>query len=71
VTGGDAAPPGMGAAVVPGSPREAGAPPARRLGLALGLVVAAQFVLQLDFSIVNIALPTIKRETLTKSWTVR
>jgi EmrB/QacA subfamily drug resistance transporter len=30
--------------------------------LALGLVVAAQFVLQLDFSIVNIALPTIKRE---------
>jgi MFS family permease len=33
-----------------------------RLGLALGLVVAAQFVLQLDFSIVNIALPTIKRE---------
>src|SRR5580700_3314881 len=33
-----------------------------RLGLALGLAVAAQFVLQLDFSIVNIALPTIKRE---------
>ena len=33
-----------------------------RLGLALGLVVAAQFVLQLDFSIVNVALPTIKRE---------
>jgi EmrB/QacA subfamily drug resistance transporter len=33
-----------------------------RLALALGLVVAAQFVLQLDFSIVNIALPTIKRE---------
>lgn len=33
-----------------------------RLGLALGLVVAAQFVLQLDFSIVNIALPTVKRE---------
>jgi MFS family permease len=30
--------------------------------LALGLVVAAQFVLQLDFSIVNVALPTIKRE---------
>jgi EmrB/QacA subfamily drug resistance transporter len=30
--------------------------------MALGLVVAAQFVLQLDFSIVNIALPTIKRE---------
>src|SRR5580658_2583128 len=35
---------------------------ARRLGTALGLVVAAQFVLQLDSSIVNIALPTIKRE---------
>jgi EmrB/QacA subfamily drug resistance transporter len=33
-----------------------------RLGMALGLVVAAQFVLQLDFSIVNVALPTIKRE---------
>jgi len=33
-----------------------------RLGLALGLIVAAQFVLQLDFSIVNVALPTIKRE---------
>ncbi len=29
---------------------------------ALGLVCAAQFVLQLDFSIVNIALPTIQRE---------
>jgi EmrB/QacA subfamily drug resistance transporter len=39
-----------------------GAPTVLRLGLALGLVVAAQFVLQLDFSIVNIALPTIKRE---------
>ncbi|HEY5319522.1 MAG TPA: hypothetical protein VIJ76_01475 [Galbitalea sp.] len=33
-----------------------------RLGLALGLIVAAQFVLQLDFSIVNVALPTIKRK---------
>jgi hypothetical protein len=29
------------------------------LGWALALVVAAQFVLQLDFSIVNVALPTI------------
>jgi MFS family permease len=29
---------------------------------ALGLVCAAQFVLQLDFSIVNVALPTIQRE---------
>jgi EmrB/QacA subfamily drug resistance transporter len=41
---------------------DAGNPAARNLGLALGLVVAAQFVLQLDFSIVNIAIPTIKRE---------
>ena len=37
-------------------------PTIQRLGTALALVVAAQFVLQLDFSIVNIALPTIKRE---------
>ncbi len=37
-------------------------PRIQRLGTALALVVAAQFVLQLDFSIVNIALPTIKRE---------
>ena len=29
---------------------------------ALGLVCAAQFVLQLDFSVVNVALPTIQRE---------
>jgi MFS family permease len=36
--------------------------PARRLGLALFLVSAAQFVLQLDFSIVNVALATIQRE---------
>src|SRR5580692_7805052 len=41
---------------------DAGTPTVRKLGLSLGLVVAAQFVLQLDFSIVNIALPTIKRE---------
>ena len=34
----------------------------RRLGWALTLVSAAQFVLQLDFSIVNVALPTIQRE---------
>jgi hypothetical protein len=33
-----------------------------RVGPALGLVVAAQFVLPLDFSIGNDALPTIKRE---------
>jgi MFS family permease len=29
---------------------------------ALGLICAAQFVLQLDFSIVNVALPTIQRD---------
>jgi MFS family permease len=34
----------------------------RRLGLALFLVSAAQLVLQLDFSIVNVAVPTIQRE---------
>jgi MFS family permease len=34
----------------------------RRLGVALFLVSAAQFVLQLDFSIVNVALATIQRE---------
>jgi MFS family permease len=39
-----------------------GQPTVPRRALALGLVVAAQFVLQLDFSIVNIALPTIRRE---------
>ena len=41
---------------------QAGAPKVPGLGWALGLVVAAQFVLQLDSSIVNIALPTIKGE---------
>jgi EmrB/QacA subfamily drug resistance transporter len=45
-----------------GSSSDAGKSTVPRLGLALGLVVAAQFVLQLDFSIVNIALPTINRE---------
>jgi MFS family permease len=34
----------------------------RRPGLALFLVLAAQFTLQLDFSIVNVALATIQRE---------
>jgi EmrB/QacA subfamily drug resistance transporter len=38
------------------------APAARRVGLALFLVSTAQFVLQLDFSIVNVALATIQRE---------
>jgi EmrB/QacA subfamily drug resistance transporter len=49
-------------AAVPASSSDATASTGVRLGLALGLVVAAQFVLQLDFSVVNIALPTIKRE---------
>jgi MFS family permease len=39
-----------------------GEPGGRRLGLALFLVSAAQFTLQLDFSIVNVALATIQRE---------
>jgi EmrB/QacA subfamily drug resistance transporter len=34
----------------------------RRSGAALALVAAAQFVLQLDFSVVNVALPTIQRD---------
>src|SRR6266851_4577736 len=34
----------------------------RASGSALALVCAAQFVLQLDFSIVNVALPTIQRQ---------
>jgi EmrB/QacA subfamily drug resistance transporter len=38
-------------------------PPAvRSSGSALALICAAQFVLQLDFSIVNVALPTIQRQ---------
>lgn len=37
-------------------------PPSRaRPGLALGLMVAAQFIVILDFSIVNVALPSIQR----------
>lgn len=35
---------------------------AQRLGLVLGLLVAAQFIVVLDFSIVQIALPTIRSE---------
>jgi EmrB/QacA subfamily drug resistance transporter len=53
----DAAP---AAGQVPGP--DAGEGDGRRLGLALFLVSAAQFVLQLDFSIVNVALATIQRE---------
>jgi MFS family permease len=34
----------------------------RRVISSLGLICAAQFVLQLDFSIVNVALPTIQRD---------
>jgi hypothetical protein len=49
-------------AVRPASSGDVGSPTVLRLGLALGLVVAAQFVLQLDSSIVNIALPTTRRE---------
>jgi EmrB/QacA subfamily drug resistance transporter len=62
MTEANAAQPGKAAAVLPDSPSDAGEPRVLRLGLVLGLVVAAQFVLQLDFSIVNIALPTIRRE---------
>src|SRR6185437_16832037 len=45
-----------------------GAPPlppaggSRRAVFVLSLICAAQFVLQLDFSIVNVALPSIQRE---------
>ncbi len=36
--------------------------PARASAFAMVLICAAQFVLQLDFSIVNVALPTVQRE---------
>src|SRR5437763_7502978 len=38
------------------------AAPRRAAGWPLALICAAQFVLQLDFSIVNVALPSIQRE---------
>ena len=41
-------------------PPKVDAPPQRSQNLALIVVCAAQFVLQLDFSVVNVALPTIK-----------
>ena len=41
-------------------PPNVAAPPQRSQNLALIVVCAAQFVLQLDFSVVNVALPTIK-----------
>jgi hypothetical protein len=34
----------------------------RNAALVTGVIIAAQFVLQLDFSIVNVALNTIQRE---------
>jgi EmrB/QacA subfamily drug resistance transporter len=37
-------------------------PPTRGSGLGMVLICAAQFVLQLDFSIVNVALPTIQKD---------
>lgn len=54
----------MDAAPAPGTAagQAAGERDARRLGLGLFLVSAAQFTLQLDFSIVNVALATIQRE---------
>src|ERR1700677_2418083 len=57
-----AGPPNKTTTAIPAVSADAGTSTGLRLGLALGLVVAAQFVLQLDFSIVNVALPTIKRE---------
>jgi len=57
-----AGPPSQATAAMPASSSGADPSTVVRLDLALGLVVTAQFVLQLDFSIVNIALPTIKHE---------
>jgi MFS family permease len=51
----------VAASVAPAGTQD-GAGDGRRLGLGLFLVSAAQFVLQLDFSIVNVALATIQRE---------
>jgi len=45
--------------VVAASTQSAGG---RSASVALGLICAAQFVLQLDFSIVNVALPAIQRD---------
>jgi EmrB/QacA subfamily drug resistance transporter len=61
-TGDTTGPPSPASAAVRASSTDAGPSTVPRLGLALGLVVAAQFILQLDFSIVNVALPTIKHE---------
>jgi hypothetical protein len=43
-----------------GTPAVAGQP--ARAGQGMVLICAAQFVLQLDFSIVNVALPTIQSD---------
>src|ERR1700749_1835020 len=51
-----------GPMTVPASAGQARGGGRSRAGLALGLICAAQFVLQLDFSIVNVALPSIQRE---------
>jgi EmrB/QacA subfamily drug resistance transporter len=45
-----------------GDPPGAQPRPVRGAGLAMTVICAAQFVLQLDFSIVNVALPTIQRQ---------
>jgi EmrB/QacA subfamily drug resistance transporter len=50
----------MGMTSAPGPRVSAG--PARAAALTMTLICAAQFVLQLDFSIVNVALPTIQRD---------
>ncbi len=50
----------MGMTSAPGPRVTAG--PARAAALTMTLICAAQFVLQLDFSIVNVALPTIQRD---------
>ena len=48
--------------MISGLGRGVTAGPARAAALAMTLICAAQFVLQLDFSIVNVALPTIQRD---------
>jgi EmrB/QacA subfamily drug resistance transporter len=67
MTSGDEHPPASTApaSTAPASTAPVDADPAstaKAAGLAMALIFAAQFVLQLDFSIVNVALPTIQRE---------
>ncbi len=52
----------MGSTLSPGTAPLGGVPHRAAVVSVLALVCAAQFVLQLDFSIVNVALPTIQRE---------